>query len=325
MKAIRVHEYGQEDKLTYEQIPVPIPGPGQVRVKVEAIGLNFVDIYNRKGLYGQPLPFTPGTECAGVVDAVGEGVSDFAPGDRVATERAIGSYAELTVAPAIGLYRLPEDISARQAAATMLQGLTAHYLTSSTYPLKRGETALVHAAAGGVGLLLVQMAKRTGARVIGTVSTEEKAVLAGSAGADDVILYQNIDFARETRRLTDGRGVEVVYDSVGQATFDKSLDCLKPRGYLVLFGQSSGPVPPVDPQILNRKGSLFLTRPTLGSYTLTREEFMWRANDIFGWLAAGELSVRIDRIFPLAEAAAAHRYLENRQSKGKILLTLSTP
>jgi len=322
MKAIRVHEYGQEDKLKLEQVSVPSPGPGQVRIKVEAVGLNFVDIYNRKGLYGQPLPFTPGAECAGVVDAVGEGVSDLAPGDRVATERALGSYAELTVAPAGGVYRLPAEITTRQAAAVILQGLTAHYLAYSTYPLKRGDTALVHAAAGGVGLLLVQIAKRLGARVIGTVSTEEKAALAKSAGADEIILYEKLDFAKETRRLTEGRGVEVVFDSVGRTTFDKSLDCLKPRGYLVLFGQSSGPVPPVDPQILNRKGSLYLTRPTLGSYTLTREEFLKRANEVFGWMAAGELSVRIDRTFPLSEAAAAHHFLESRQSKGKLLLTL---
>ncbi len=322
MKAIRVHEYGQEDKLKLEQVSVPSPGPGQVRIKVEAVGLNFVDIYNRKGLYGQPLPFTPGAECSGVIDAVGEGVLDFALGDRVATERALGTYAELTVAPASGVYRLPAEVSTRQAAAVILQGLTAHYLAYSTYPLKQGDTALVHAAAGGVGLLLVQIAKRQGARVIGTVSTEEKAALAKSAGADEIILYEKLDFAKETRRLTEGRGVEVVYDSVGKATFDKSLDCLKERGYLVLFGQSSGPVPPVDPQILNRKGSLFLTRPTLGSYTLTREEFLWRANDVFGWMAAGELSVRIDRTFPLSEAATAHRYIESRQSKGKLLLTL---
>lgn len=321
MKAIRVHSFGEPEALSLDEVPLPVPAPGQVRVKVQVIGLNFVEIYNRKGLYGAPLPFIPGSECAGTVDAVGQGVGDVHPGDRVVTERAVGSYAEYTVAPAAGLYRIPEGIGSEMAAAAMLQGLTAHYLTHSTYPLKQGESALVHAAAGGVGLLLVQIAKRLGARVIGTVGSEEKAELARSVGADEVILYERQDFEQETRRLTGGKGVEVVYDSVGKATFDKSLGCLRPRGYLVLFGQSSGPVPPVDPQILNRRGSLFLTRPTLGSYTLTREEFLWRADDLFRWIGAKELTVRIDRTFALREAAAAHRYMEARRTKGKVLIT----
>jgi NADPH2:quinone reductase len=320
MKAIRVHEFGDADKLIYEDAPVPEPKAGEVRVKVEAIGLNFVEIYYRLGLYPRPLPLIPGSECAGVVDAVGEGVTEFKPGDRVATHASSSSYAEYVLAPAAMLYSLPNGVTAQQAAALILQGITAHYLAHSTFPLQSGETALIHAAAGGLGLLLVQIAKRIGARVIGTVSTEEKAQLAREAGADDVIIYSKEDFEADVKRLTNGKGVEVVYDSVGKTTFDKSLNCLKPRGYMVLCGQSSGPVPPFDPQTLNRKGSLYLTRPTIGHYTLTRDEFLWRCNDIFGWAAAGDLKVRIDRTFPLQEAAAAQTYMADRQTKGKVLL-----
>ena len=262
----------------------------------------------------------PGREAAGVVDAVGPGVSDARPKDRVAYAGQVGSYAEYAVVPAWMLVPLPNALDIRQAAAVMLQGMTAHYLTHSTYPLQPGDSALIHAAAGGVGLLLVQIAKRRGARVIGTISTEEKARLARNAGADEVILYTQVDFETETRRLTDGKGVNVVYDSVGQTTFDKSLNCLKPRGYLVLYGQSSGAVPPLNPQVLSAKGSLFLTRPTLAHHMLNRAELLQRAGDLFRWITAGELNVRIDATFPLKEAAEAHRYLEGRKTKGKVLL-----
>jgi NADPH2:quinone reductase len=320
MKSIQVHEFGDADKLVYDDVPMPEPGAGQIRVKVEAVGLNFVEIYHRKGLYPKSLPFIPGSEFAGIVDAIGEGVTTFKVGDRVATDGGSNAYAEFALAPASKVFRLPDGVTTQQGAGLLLQGITAHYLTHSTYPLKPGDTALVHAAAGGAGSLLVQVAKRRGARVIGTVSTEEKATLARKAGADEVILYSKDDFEEATKRLTDGKGVEVVYDSVGKTTFDKSLNCLKPRGYMVLFGQSSGPVPPVDPQILNRKGSLFLTRPTIAHYTLTEEELRWRGNDLLNWLVAGELSVRIDQTFPLKDAGAAHRYMEEGKTKGKVLL-----
>ncbi len=320
MKAIRVHEAGGPEVLRYEDIPLPEPGEGQVRVKVAAAGVNFLDIYHRKGLYPVAHPFTPGVEAAGIVDAVGPGVTEFRPGDRVAYAMQLGAYAEYAVVPAEKLVKVPEGIDLTTAAAIMLQGMTAHYLVYSTYPLQEGETALVHAAAGGVGHLLVQLAKRKGARVIGTVSTEEKARLAREAGADEVIIYTQTDFEPEVKRLTDGRGVDVVYDSVGRDTFEKGLNCLRQRGYMVLYGQSSGPVGPFDPQILNRKGSLFLTRPSLAHYVATREELLWRAGDLFEWLQKGELTLRIDRTFPLAEAAEAHRYMEARQSKGKVLL-----
>ncbi|MCL4560864.1 MAG: quinone oxidoreductase [Chloroflexi bacterium] len=320
MQAIRVHAYGDAAQLKYEEIPVPEPKPGEVRVRVEATGLNFTEIYSRKGLYPGVLPYTPGDEFAGLVDALGEGVTDFKIGDRVGTARGRGGYAQFAIAPAEKLVPLPEGITSQQAAAVLLQGMTAHYLAISTYPLKPGDTALVHAAAGGAGQLLVQVAKSRGARVIGTVSTEEKARLARAAGADEAILYTQLDFEAETRRLTDGKGVDVVYDSVGKTTFEKSLNCLKTRGMLVLFGQASGPVGPIDPQILNQKGSLFLTRPTLTHYLLTREELLWRANDLFRWITSGELKVRVDRTFPLAEAAAAHSYMEERRTLGKVLL-----
>ena len=320
MKAIRIHEYGGPEQLRYEEVPTPRPGIGEALVKVEAIGLNYIDVYHRTGLYPGALPFTPGLEAAGVAEAVGEGVKEVKVGDRVAYSGVPGSYAEYVAAPERQLVGLPEGVDARTGAAVMLQGMTAHYLTHATFVLKRGDTALVHAAAGGVGLLLIQMAKRCGARVFGTVSTGEKAQLARGAGADEVILYTQQDFEAEVRRLTDGRGVNVVYDSVGQTTFEKSLNCLAPRGYLVLFGQSSGPVPPIDPLALSRKGSLFVTRPTLVNYTATREELLQRAGDVLGGIASGRLKLRIDRQFPLAQAAEAHRALEGRQTTGKVLL-----
>ncbi|HWQ69333.1 MAG TPA: quinone oxidoreductase [Patescibacteria group bacterium] len=320
MRAIRLHEYGGPEVLRYEEVALPEPGAGEARVKIDAVGINYIDIYQRKGQYPDPLPVIPGREAAGVVDTVGPGVSDLTPGTRVVYAMHVGAYAEYTVVPARRLVPIPDAIDVRQAAAVMLQGLTAHYLTHSTYPLQPGDCALVHAAAGGVGLLLIQMAKRCGARVIGTVSTEEKAHLAREAGADEVILYTQADFEAETRRLTDGRGVHVVYDSVGQDTFDKSLNCLSPRGYMVLYGQSSGPVPPFNPQLLSTKGSVYLTRPNLMHYTLDRAELLKRAADLFEWITAGTLTVRIDATFPLAEAAVAHRRLEARRSTGKLLL-----
>jgi NADPH2:quinone reductase len=320
MQAIRIHQFGSADVLRGESIPMPEPGQGEARVKIEAAGINFIDVYQRTGQYRGEFPFTLGVEGAGVVDKVGAGVTEVKPGDRVAFASHPGSYAEYATVSAWKLVSIPNGVSMQQAAAVMLQGMTTHYLTHSTYPLQPGDTALIHAAAGGVGLLLVQIAKRCGARVFGTTSTEEKARLARTAGADEAILYTQIDFEKEVKRLTDGKGVNVVYDSVGKTTFDRSLNCLKPRGYMVLFGQSSGAVPPLDPQVLNAKGSLFLTRPTLGHYTADRQELLQRANDLFAWIAAGELSVRVDKAFPLAQAAEAHRYLESRQSKGKVLL-----
>jgi NADPH2:quinone reductase len=321
MKAIQVYELGGPEVLRYEDVPLPEPGPGQARVKIAAIGVNYTDVYSRTGLYpvGQ-FPYIPGSEAAGTIDALGPGVVDFQVGDRVASAGLPHTYAAYAVGPAAALVSIPEGVSLETAAAVMLQGMTAHYLSHSTYPIESGDVVLIHAAAGGVGLLLTQMAKMRGARVIGTVSTEAKAALARQAGVDDVILYAQSDFAAETRRLTDGAGVAVVYDSVGRDTFDKSLDCLRPRGYMVLFGQSSGRVPPFDPQILNAKGSLYLTRPTLGSYVATRNELLARAEALFAWIAAGDLTVRIDRVVPLAQAAEAHRALEARQTSGKILL-----
>ena len=320
MKAIRVHEFGGVDALRYEEIPLPEPGAGEARVRLEAAGVNFIDIYQRSGQYKGALPLALGQEGAGVVETVGPNVTEVKPGDRVAYASHQGSYAEQHVVPAWRLVPIPAGVRTQQAAAVMLQGMTAHYLAFSTYPLKPGDVALVHAAAGGVGLLLVQIAKRRGARVIGTVSTEEKAHLAKQAGADDVILYTQVDFEAEVKRMTGGKGVNVVYDSVGKTTFDKSLNCLRPRGYMVLFGQSSGAVPPLDPQVLNAKGSLFLTRPTLGHYTPNREELLQRSGDLFGWMAAGQLDVRIDATFPLARAGEAHLYMQGRNSKGKVLL-----
>lgn len=320
MKAVRVHQFGGLEALKVEDTSLPDPGEGEARVKTEAIGVNFLDIYQRIGRYQGSPPFTLGQEAAGIIDTVGPNVTDLKPGDRVAYASVQGSYAEYAIVPAWRLVPIPAAVDVGQAAAAMVQGMTAHYLTFSTYPLKAGETALVHAAGGGTGQMLVQVAKRCGARVLGTVSSEEKAIVAREAGADEVILYTQVDFEAEVKRLTDNAGVDVVYDSVGKDTFDKGLNCLRRRGYMILYGASSGPVPPVDPQILNAKGSLYLTRPYIGHYTADRAELLQRANDVFNWLAAGELKVRIDKTFPLTEAAEAHRYLEGRQSKGKILL-----
>jgi NADPH2:quinone reductase len=320
MKAVRVHKYGGPDVLTLEEMPVPEPKAGEARVKIEAIGVNYIDVYQRTGLYPLQTPFTLGTEGAGIVDAVGPNVTEVKKGERVGYAMIPGSYAEYAIVPAARLVPIPPNIDARSAAALMLQGMTAHYLTHSTYPLKKGETALLHAAAGGVGLLLIQIVKQLGATVIGTVSTEAKAKLAKEMGADHLILYTQNDFLAEVKKLTDGHGVNVVYDSVGQTTFDKSLDCLRPRGYLVLFGQSSGPVPPFDPGKLAAKGSLFLTRPSLAHYTLDRAELLQRANDLFSWTASGKLKLRMEKTFRMAEAAEAHRQLEGRKTTGKVIL-----
>jgi len=320
MQAVVVERHGGPEVLQLRRLPVPEPGPGEVRVKLEAIGVNYIDVYHRTGLYPLPLPFTPGMEGAGIVDALGEGVTEPKVGTRVAYAMQRGSYAEYHVVPADRVVPVPEGVSAKQAAALMLQGMTAHYLACSTFPLQPGQQALVHAAAGGVGLLLVQIAKMRGATVYGTVSTEEKARLAKEAGADEVILYTQVDFAEEIRRLTGGQGVDVVYDSVGRATFAGSLRSLKPRGMLVSYGQSSGPVEPLNIQLLNQHGSLFLTRPSLGHYAASRDELLWRAGDLFRWVREGTLKVRIDRELPLAEAAEAHRLLEGRATTGKLLL-----
>ena len=320
MKAIRVHATGGPEVMKLEDVPAPTPGRGEALVKIEAIGVNYTDIYTRVGWTKAPLPLTPGVEAAGWVQALGTGADGLGSGDRVAYAGALGAYAEYAVVPAWRLVKLPAGTEFRTAAGAMLQGMTAHYLSHSTYPLKAGDAALVHAAAGGVGLLLVQMAKMRGARVFGTVSTEPKARLARDAGADEVILYTQTDFEAEVKRLTAGRGVQVVYDSIGKATFDKSLNCLAPRGYLVLFGNASGPVPPFDAQILNQKGSLFLTRPTLGNYTATVEEINERAGDVLGWIASGRMHLRIEATLPLAEASEAHRRLSARETSGKLLL-----
>lgn len=320
MKEILVHEVGGPEQLELCESPVPAPGSGQALVRVAATGVNFIDIYYRTGLYKAVSPVAIGQEGAGIVEAVGPDVNEVAVGDRVAWAGPRGSYAEFAVVPSSALVKIPDAVDFKTAAAVMLQGMTAHYLTHSTYPLKEGDVALVHAAAGGVGLLLTQMAKMRGARVIGTVSTEAKAELALEAGADAVIFYTRQDFEPEVKRLTEGRGVDVVYDSVGQATFTQSLICLRPRGMMVSFGQSSGPVPPIEPLTLNQMGSLFLTRPSLGHYTATRLELLWRADDVLGWVAAGKLNVRIDRTYKLAEAPQAHIALEGRHTSGKVLL-----
>ena len=321
MYAVRVHEFGDASKLVYADVPLPEPQAGEVRVKVQATGLNFVEIYQRRGPYPHHPPFTLGAEFAGIVDAVGEGVTEFHIGERVGTAQGIGGYANYAIASAARLVHLPDSISSEQAAAVLLQGITAHFLAISTYPLKPGDTALIHAAAGGVGLLLVQIAKQRGATVIGTVSTDEKAQLAREAGADHVILYSTEDFEAETKRLTAGKGVEVVYDAVGKTTFMKGLNCLKPRGVMALFGQASGPVDPLDPQVLNLKGSLYLTRPVASAYLQSYQELLGRTGDLFTWIQTGELKVRIDKTFALADAVFAHRYMENRETKGKVLLT----
>lgn len=320
MKAIRVQKAGGPEVLTIEEVADPAPGPGELLIDVEATGINFIEIYQREGLYPMPLPYTPGSEAAGAVRQVGSGVSGFSVGDRVVSQNVKGAYAERAVVPADKAVLIPDGVDSKLAAAVFLQGLTAHYLATSVFPLAKGHRTLVHAAAGGVGLLLCQMAKRRGAFVIGTASTPQKRELARSAGADEVIDYTTQDFAAETRRITNGAGVDVVYDSVGRTTFEKSLDSLKPRGMMALFGQSSGPVPPFDPQILNRKGSLFLTRPSLNAYVATRDELESRANEVLGWVANHELSVRIGAEYPLAHAADAHRALAGRETTGKVLL-----
>jgi NADPH:quinone reductase len=322
MKAIQVSEPGGPEKMELAEAPIPQPGPKQAVVQLAASGVNFVDVYFRIGLYKADLPLTPGSEGAGTVLAVGPEVTEVKAGDRVAYAMARGSYAEYAVVPAWQLVKLPAHVDFVTAAAAMLQGMTAHYLTHSTYPLKYGDSCLVHAAAGGVGGLTVQMAKMLGARVFGTVSTEEKAAIARESGVDAAILYTSQDFEVEVKRLTGGRGVDVVYDSVGKTTFEKSLNSLRPRGLMALFGQSSGPVPPFDAGILNAKGSLFLTRPSLTHYIQTREELLWRAGDVLNWIDAGKLKLRIDRTYPLAEVASAHRDLESRKTAGKLVLTI---
>jgi NADPH2:quinone reductase len=321
MKAIRIHQFGGPEVLRYEDAPDPKPGVGEAVVAVEAAGVNFIDVYHRTGLYKNELPFTPGMEAAGTVVAVGEGVTEPAVGDRVAFAMQIGAYAQLARVPAWKLVPLPATLDAKAAAAAMLQGMTAHYLARDTFPLRNGQVALVHAAAGGVGLLLTQLAKSVGAVVIGTVSTPEKAQLARDAGADHVVIYTEQDFEAEVRRLTSNAGCHVVYDSVGKTTWEKSLACLRPRGYLVLYGNSSGPVPPIDPLLLSSKGSVYVTRPTLAHYSADRGELLARAGDVLARVASGSLHLRIERVFPLADAAVAHGELEGRRTTGKVLLT----
>ena len=320
MKAILISKTGGAGEMRIAEVPMPSAGPGQALVKVAASGVNFIDVYFRMGLYKADLPFTPGNEAAGTVEAVGEGVTGFQPGDRVAYAMHRGSYAEYTVVPAAVLVKLPDSVDMNTAAAAMLQGMTAHYLTHSSFPLKKGDTCLVHAAAGGAGRLVVQMAKMLGATVYGTVGTDEKAAIAKSAGADEVIVYTRQDFVAEVKGMTDGKGVDVVFDSVGQSTFLKGLNIIRPRGMMVLFGQSSGAVEPFDPSMLNGKGSLFLTRPSLAHHCQTREELLWRAGDVLGWIGSGKLELRIDKTYPLARADQAHKDLEGRGTAGKLLL-----
>ena len=321
MKAIQVQKTGGPEALTLVDLPVPKPKANEAVVKIAAIGVNFIDVYFREGRYPAQLPFVDGQEAAGTVVEVGGDVTTVKVGDRVAYTGVIGSYAEFAAVPADRLVRVPDKITDQQAAAAMLQGMTAHYLLNSTYPLKKGETALIHAAAGGVGLLLVQMAKNIGARVIATVGTEEKAKLAREAGTDEVILYTQQDFEAETKRLTENKGVHVVYDGVGKSTFEKGLNVLRPRGYMVLFGGASGAVPPFDPIALSQKGSLFLTRPSLFHYIATRQELDQRSNDIFNLIIAGKLKLRVGHVYKLEEVQQAHRDLEGRKTTGKILLT----
>ncbi len=323
MRAVRVHQPGDISVLQVEEVDVPDPGPGEVRVKVQFAGLNFIDTYQRSGQYKLPTPFTPGGEAGGVVDALGPGAAEatgLAAGQRVAYCMANGAYAEYAIVPTAKLVPVPEGMALEAAVALMTQGMTAHYLALSTFPLGPEHKALIHASAGGTGRLLVQVAKRTGAYLIGTAGNAQKADLARTAGADEVILYTEADFEGEVKRLTGGKGVDVVYDSVGKTTFAKSLNCLRPRGMMVLWGQASGAVEPIDPQTLNQKGSLYLTRPSLGAYMQTRDELLWRAGDLFRWYGEGELEVRIDGVYPLEQAGEAHRYIEGRRTTGKVLL-----
>jgi NADPH:quinone reductase len=320
MKAIQVQQPGGPEALKLVDIPVPKPKPNEAILKIAAVGVNFIDVYFREGRYPSPLPFIDGQEASGTVTEVGSEVKSVQPGDCVAYTGVLGSYAEYAAVPADRLVKVPDKITDQQAAAAMLQGMTAHYLVYSTHPLKKGETVLIHAAAGGVGLLLVQMAKNIGARVIGTVGSLEKAKLAREAGADETILYAEQDFEAETKRLTDGKGVHVVYDGVGKSTFEQDLNIMRPRGYVVLFGGASGAVPPFDPIKLSQKGSLFLTRPSLAHYIITREELEWRASDVFNMIAAAKLKLRIEYIYKLDDAQQAHRDLEGRKTTGKVLL-----
>ncbi len=321
MLAIRIHETGGVDQLRAEDIPVPEPAPDEVRFRVESIGLNFVDVYKRTGLYPVRLPHTLGQEAAGIVTAVGANVTGWRTGDHVASAAVNGAYAREAVAPAGQIVKVPKGVTSQLAAAVLLQGMTAHYLACDTWPLQPGESALVHAGAGGVGLLLIQIAKKRGARVIATVGTDEKAALAREAGADAVCVYTREHFAEAARAFTGGRGVDVVYDGVGQATFEGSLDSLRPRGLLASFGNASGPLTEFKPLLLSQKGSLFFTRPTLAHYTATPAELRARADDLFGWIARGELKVRIGATFPLTAVADAHRAIEGRATTGKVLLT----
>jgi len=320
MKAIRVNAPGGPEVLRYEDTSEPSPKAGEATVKVDAAGINYIDVYQRSGQYKLALPMTLGLEAGGTVTAVGPNVTEVKVGDKVAYTGIPGAYAQYAAVPAARLVVLPAGLSTRQGAAAMLQGLTAHYLACSTYPLKSGDTCLVHAAAGGVGLLLCQIAKMRGARVIGTVSTEDKAKLAREAGASDVILYTKQDFEAEVKRLTDGKGLQVVYDSVGQTTFEKGFNCLAPRGMMALYGQSSGPVGPFDLQVLNARGSLFVTRPSLNHHIITRAELLERSNELLGWIRDGKLKLRTEFEFPLKDAAEAHRALEGRKTTGKVLL-----
>ncbi|HUD23151.1 MAG TPA: quinone oxidoreductase [Acidobacteriaceae bacterium] len=320
MQAIQITQTGGAEVLVRRELPTPTPGPGEALVRIEACGVNFIDIYLREGRYPSTLPFIPGQEAAGVVAALGPGVTAFKVGDRVAWCGIPGTYAALAVAPIARLIAIPDGVTTQQAAAAMLQGMTAHYLTNSTYAIQPGDAVLVHAGAGGVGLLLIQMAKRLGARVFATVSNEEKAALAHAAGADEMILYTREDFTAKVREFTSGAGVPVVYDSVGKTTFDGSLACLRPRGILVLYGGSSGAVPPFDLIQLSTRGSLYITRPTLKDYTASREELEQRAGDVLGWVADGSLKLRLEHSYPLADAAQGHRDLEGRKTTGKVLL-----
>jgi NADPH2:quinone reductase len=320
MKAIRIYQYGGPEVLRYEDTAVPEPGPGEALVQIHVSGVNFVDTYVRSGLYKQPsFPFTPGAEGSGIVAKVGPNVTDVRVGDRVAYATSLGSYAEFASVPSWKLAVLPQSVDFQAGAAIMLQGLTAHYLTTSTFPLKAGQTALIHAGAGGVGLLLIQLAKKIGATIIATAGTAEKAALARGAGANETIVYSSQDFEAEVKKMTNGKGVDVVYDAVGAATWEKSLNSLKPRGYLILYGNASGPVPPFDPLVL-MKGSLFVTRPTLVHYAASREEVQWRSSDLFAWLSSGEIRLKHDFVYPLADAALAQADLEARKTTGKVLL-----
>jgi NADPH2:quinone reductase len=321
MKIIQIAETGGPDVMKLVDAPLPTPGAGQALIRIAASGVNFIDVYFRIGLYKADLPFTPGNEAAGTVEAVGEGVTAVQPGDRVAYAMHRGSYAEYTVVPATQLVKLPDGVDFNTGAAAMLQGMTAHYLTHSSFPLKKGDVCLIHAAAGGAGRLVVQMAKMLGATVYGTAGTDEKAEIARSAGADEVIVYTRQDFVAEVKKLTGGKGVDVVYDSVGASTFLKGLDLIRPRGMMVLFGQSSGAVAPFDPSLLNQKGSLFLTRPSLAHHCLTREELLWRSGDVLGWIDSGKLELRIEKVYGLGDAPQAHRDLESRKTAGKLLLS----